>query len=201
MISIKERQTRLAYLGYYTGKLDGIEGKKTKEGYKKLQDAFFTRSKDKDGVYGKNTETLLINAYNFKLICKHFKLSEFKCHCNGKYCTGYPHIIEPSFLANLELFRTKIGEAMICTSGVRCKNHNANVKGGSKSRHLIGKALDFYTKKSKNSISKRKEYINSWINTYKESRYGYTNGYANLEGKLSYPTGKSIGNAIHIDIK
>ena len=31
MLSIKERQEHLKYLGFYNGKIDKIEGKKTKE--------------------------------------------------------------------------------------------------------------------------------------------------------------------------
>lgn len=200
MLSIKERQKRLAYLGYYTGKIDGIEGKGTKKAYKLLQDDYFIRAKDKDGLYGNNTEILLMNAYNVKLICRNFKLEEFKCHCKGKYCTGYPAILDSIFLANLQIFRNKIGVAMNVTSGLRCKKHNAEVTTSTKSRHLTGKALDFYSSKNK-TLEGRKALINKWINDFKESRYGYCNGYYNNQGTTGKKTSSTMGSAIHIDVK
>ena len=200
MLTIKERQKRLSYLGFYTGKIDGKEGRLTKEAYKKLQDTYFIRKQDKDGIYGKNTDILLNNAYNVKLICHNFKLEEFKCHCNGKYCTGYPYIINTILLADVQIFRNKLNTPMNLTSGIRCKKWNEHVGGGVASRHLIGKAIDFYTKYSK-SLEVRKGYINKWINEIKESRYGYSKGYANKKGKISYPEASHMGSAIHIDIE
>ena len=66
MLSVKERQERLKYLGYYKGAIDGVEGPKTKRAYLDLQKWGFFRVKDKDGKYGANTEKLLISAYNVK---------------------------------------------------------------------------------------------------------------------------------------
>ena len=37
MLSIRERQKRLAYLGFYNDKIDGIEGKNKKNTYALLQ--------------------------------------------------------------------------------------------------------------------------------------------------------------------
>lgn len=199
MLSIRERQKRLAYLGFYNDKIDGIEGKNTKKAYILLQNTYFYNSKDKDGIYGKNTEILLINAYNVKLICKNFTLKEFHCHCNGKYCTGYPHIIDSILLANIQLLRDNIKLPMNITSGLRCENWNKHVGGSNNSRHKIGKAIDFYDKYSY-KLSERKSVINKWIKNYKESRYGYGNGYGNLRGKISYPKAPHMGSSIHIDI-
>ena len=49
MLTVRERQEKLKYLGFYTGAIDGIEGVKTKRAYKELQDKYFFRAKDKDG--------------------------------------------------------------------------------------------------------------------------------------------------------
>ena len=46
MLTIKERQEYLYFLGYYKGKIDGIEGKLTKQAYLKLQNDYFFRKKD-----------------------------------------------------------------------------------------------------------------------------------------------------------
>lgn len=199
MLTIKERQKRLSYLGYYNGKIDGIEGVKTKKAYLELQTEFFYNKKDKDGIYGKNTEILLLNAYNVKLICKNFKLKEFHCHCNGKYCTGYPHTLDTILLANIQVMRNEIKLPMIITSGLRCEKWNEIIGGSKNSRHKIGKAIDFYDKYSY-KFSERKSLINRWINEFIESRYGYCNGYGNLRGKISYPKVPSMGNSVHIDI-
>ena len=199
MLSIKERQKRLAYLGFYSGKVDGIEGPLTKKAYRILQDTYFIRNKDKDGIYGTNTEILLINAYNVKLICHNFKLEEFKCHCNGKYCTTYPKELHTVLLANLQIYRNKLNTPIMLTSALRCKKWNEIVGGSSKSRHLTGKAVDFYTKYSK-SLEVRKGYINKWL-TFEESRYGYCNGYYNLKGKTGTKSAPKMGSAIHIDIE
>ena len=199
MLSIKERQKRLSYLGYYTGKIDGIEGRQTRESYRKLQDDYFYREKDKDGIYGRNTEILLKNAYNVKFICKNFTLKEFHCHCNGKYCTGYPIELDTVLLANLQVFRTNLGVPINITSGLRCSNWNAKFTTSKNSRHTKGKAIDFYTKYSKDK-SYRQRIINYWINEFVESRYGYCNGYGNLRGKISYPNTPKMGTSTHIDV-
>ena len=68
MLTIKERQEYLYFLGYYKGKIDGIEGKLTKQAYSRLQNDYFFRKKDKDGIYGKNTDTLLKCVYNVKIL-------------------------------------------------------------------------------------------------------------------------------------
>lgn len=200
MLTIKQRQKYLKELGYYTGEVDGIEGKLTKKAYKELQKDYFTRKKDIDGIYGKNTDILLNNVYIFKDI-KHFKLEKFKCQCKGKYCTGYPVIIDKNLIVNIDDMRGYFGIPFIETSGFRCKKYNDAQKGSSKnSRHLSGKALDFYTKKSK-EIEHRKELINYWIKTYKPSRYGYCKGYYNLEGKTGKITANYMGNSVHVDVK
>jgi peptidoglycan hydrolase-like protein with peptidoglycan-binding domain len=73
MLSIKERQIYLKALGYYLGPIDEIEGPMTKSAYRALQNKYFIRSCDKDGVYGQNNDILLQNAYNFK-DSQYFKL-------------------------------------------------------------------------------------------------------------------------------
>ena len=200
MLSVKTRQKYLKELGYYTGKVDGIEGKLTKQAYKTIQKDYFTRKKDIDGIYGKNTDILLNNVYIFKDI-KYFKLEKFKCQCEGKYCTGYPVIIDKDLINNIDDMRKHFNIPFVETSGFRCKVYNDLQKGSSKtSRHLTGKALDFYTKKGSN-IEHRKELINYWINHYKESRYGYSKGYYNLEGKTGKITANYMGNSVHVDVK
>lgn len=88
-LTIKERQQYMKELGFYEGKVDGLEGIKTLKAYANLQVRYFARPDDVDGKYGKNTDNLLRSAYVCKDL-KYFELPEFKCKCGGKYCTGYP---------------------------------------------------------------------------------------------------------------
>ena len=104
LLTKKKRQEYLKALGYYNGAIDGIEGPKTKKAYKDLQKDFFTRKKDIDGKYGKNTDILLRSAYNCKDL-KYFKLEEFKCQCKGKYCTGYPVELNKNLVENIDNLR------------------------------------------------------------------------------------------------
>ena len=190
MLSIKTRQTYLQYLGFYDGAVDDKEGTKTKQAYLDLQKAYFTREKDIDGLYGNNTETLLLNAYYVKKHTKNFKLEEFKCNCGGKYCTGYPVVLSTRLLKNLQSVRNKYGSTTI-TSGMRCKKYNNSLVGSSTtSRHMKGKALDIYNSKTKTE-SGRKEVMAYWK---KLPSYNYT--YCNING--SHP---NMATSVHCDVK
>ena len=188
MLSIKDRQTYLKYLNFYKGKIDGIEGKLTKEAYLALQKAYFTREKDQDGIYGSDTEKLLLSAYRVERYTKNFKLEEFKCKCGGKYCTGYPAALSIQYLKNLQLVRNKFGSTKI-TSALRCDRHNANVGGSSGSRHRLGKAADIITPSSGTESGRRK------IMSYWRSLPGFRYTYCNIGG-----SNPGMGTAVHVDI-
>ena len=189
MLTIRERQEYLKELGFYTGAVDGIEGPKTKAAYKALQEKYFSRSADIDGVYGPNTDKLLQNAYRVEKFTKNFELEEFKCNCGGKYCTGYPEVLDIQLLKNLQKIRNRYGATTI-TSGMRCKKYNDSLVGSSStSRHLRGKALDIYNSFSRTETG-RKLIMKYWKTLPK---YNYT--YCNIKG--SHP---NMGNAVHIDI-
>ena len=190
LLSKKTRQTYLKKLGFYKGEIDGKIGPKTKKAYEDLQKAYFTRKKDIDGIYGKNTDILLRNAYNVKTYCENFKLQEFKCGCGGKHCTGYPIELNTQLLKNLQAVRKKFGVITI-TSGMRCKKHNASLVGSSTtSRHLKGKAVDIKCVIS-NDESGRLSIMKFW-KTLPKWRYTY----CNISGSH-----KNMGNAVHIDVK
>lgn len=185
MLTIKERQTKLKALGMYAGEIDGTEGSKTKAGYKKLQDSYFTRAKDRDGIYGANTDILLQSAYNMKDI-KHFKMSEMKCKCGGKYCTGYPAVINKQLMKNLDYLREKDGHAITITSGLRCKQHNKNEGGATGSYHTKGQAADIVSSSLTGTKDKRKALVKRW-KTFKKNHYAYSDS-------------GNMGNAVHLDV-
>lgn len=201
MLTIKQRQEKLKYLGFYTGAIDGIEGVKTKRAYKKLQDKYFFRKSDKDGKYGNNTEKLLECAYNVKKYTKNFDLKKDKlyCRCKGKYCTGYPAIIKEDLLKNLQSIRDKFGRTTV-TSMLRCKKWNSLQPGSSSSsKHLKGLAVDYRNFNSL-TLNGRKEEIDYWF-TLKNPNYSYCNGYYRQKNKKGYKKCKSMGTSIHGDIK
>lgn len=189
MLTIKKRQERLKALGYYDGEIDGIAGEKTRAAYRKLQEAYFTRSADIDGIYGANTDKLLQNAYNVKTYTNSFNLREFRCDCGGKYCTGYPAALSVQLLKNLQAVRDKYGVTAI-SSGLRCEKHNAAVGGASGSRHKSGKAVDIVIYKCYTE-ARRREVMDFW-RTLPQQRYTY----CNIGG--SYP---NMGSAVHVDVK
>lgn len=188
MLSIRERQTYLKEYGFYTGEIDGKEGKLTKAAYKALQAKYFVRKKDIDGKYGKNTDILLTNLVNVNKYTKNFKLTEFRCNCGGAHCTGYPVYLDINLLKNLQKVRDKFGSVVI-TSGMRCNKHNKAVGGVSASRHKSGKALDIRVSIS-GSEQGRKQVMSYW-RTLPNMRYTY----CNIGG--NYP---NMETSVHIDV-
>lgn len=183
MLSVRKRQTYLKELGFYTGKVDGIEGKLTKKAYLLLQKKYFPNKKDQDSKYGPDTDILLQNAYNCKDL-KYFKLEEFKCSCGGKYCTGYPVVMNKKLLKKLDkTLRPKYGP-MDIKSGGRCKKRNKEVGGVSNSRHLLGKAVDFQCIESLKGPSNRNEIIK----------------YCKKHFRYSYGNTSGMGASIHVDV-
>lgn len=71
---------------------------------------------------------------------KHFKESEFACwHCKK---------VKPNseLIAVLELVRVHFNKPVTITSSYRCPEHNMNVGGTPKSKHLEGIAADIQVK-------------------------------------------------------
>ena len=201
MLTIKQRQTELKYLKYYDGKIDGIEGKKTKEAYKKLWNDYYFRKKDITDKYNKNTDILLQSVYNVKKYSKNFDIKKDKmyCRCKGKYCTGYPAIMNENLIKNLQKIRDKFGATTI-TSMLRCKKWNSKQPGSSNtSKHMSGKACDMQTPKS-STLKGRKEMIDYWFKLNKPN-YGYCNGYYRSRWSKGAKVSKGMGASTHCDVR
>ena len=84
----------------------------------------------------------------------------------------------------LEEIRNHFGQAVVITSGCRCKKHNADVGGVQGSRHVLGKASDIYVKGV--STSTLLAYTKSLV-AQNKLRYTYTNN-------------KNMNGVVHIDI-
>lgn len=197
-LNLRTRQTYLKELGFYTGKVDGKEGPLTKKAYRELQNAYFTRQKDLDGKYGNDTDKLLRSAYNCRDL-KHFKLTEFKCKCNG-LCTGYPAELSRSLVVELDELREHYGCSINIASGVRCSKHNSRVGGSSGSKHKLGKAVDTNVKTKSTSKAGRREVVNYWTQNM-GNYHAYCDDYRIRGGKKSYPNVPGMGNSIHLEVK
>ena len=201
-------QMNLKYLGYYGGAIDGIKGNQTIEAIKKFQrdnglvvDGIAGQHTiDKireiicneqrnlgvtvDGVAGQET----INARNSKHSyswndVQHFKKSEFAC----KDGCGFDSI-DLRVVKVLEDIRHHFGDKpVIVTSGCRCAKHNKEVGGVQGSRHVAGKAVDFYIPGV--SINDIMNYTNSLVRNG-TLRYTYTGKYSN----------GNMQGAVHIDV-
>lgn len=178
-MTIKQKQNLLQYLGYYDGKIDGIWGAKSANATKELQSANGLTS---DGVFGEKTEEIAKSAVfygNFRTEdapspsgdfwdgVKYFDRSEFACKCGGKYCNGFPAEPNQTLIQVADRVREHFGNTIIVSSGVRCKQHNANVGGASGSRHKSGKAMDFCV------ANKTASEVLAYVQKQPEIRYSY----------------------------
>jgi uncharacterized protein YcbK (DUF882 family) len=74
----------------------------------------------------------------------HFDPEEIRCQCQGKYCNGFPHKMQPLVMQIAERARQWSGHPIQVISGLRCETHNRNEKGVWNSQHMYGEALDVY---------------------------------------------------------
>lgn len=151
-MTIKQKQHLLAYLGYYTGAIDGSYGPQTQAATEAFQRGY---SLTVDGKFGTDTEKRIREVIatgeepapregdSWWAEIEHFDREEFRCKCGGKYCNGFPAEPQEKLIRVADRVREHFGNAMIVSSGLRCPTHNANSKGVATSRHLSGKAMDF----------------------------------------------------------
>lgn len=152
--------------------IDGLAGSETKEYIEQWQKAHgFIAT----GIADKPTLNLILSVETDKqptetvdtwANVKYFSRREFACKC-GRYCNGFP--VEPNMLLieQADIVREHFGTPVFVSSGVRCRQHNANVGGVSGSRHKSGKAMDFRVEgKSANTVLK-------YVKTLSNIRYAY----------------------------
>ena len=154
-------QSLLLYLGYPVGTPDGITGSQTRQAVKLFQAA---EGLTADGIVGEQTEIRLKDAVwqdrfakdnivpisgqstaktgTFWDDIQYFQRAEFRCQCGGKYCDGFPAEPAEETVRLADEIRRRAGVPLNVNSGVRCKQHNADVGGVSNSLHLTGQAID-----------------------------------------------------------
>ena len=186
LLTLEKRKEYFKYLGL---------GEYNKTNILKLQKQYFTRKKDQDGIYGQATDYLLRHVYNVRRVCTNFEPQEFKCECNGRFCTGYPVQMKATELYNLQTIRTHYGKPMRITSGLRCKGYNNSLKGSVKnSKHMTGFAADFYIPGVTDSLSGRKSLI-AYLKKLPHFDYAYSNGWCSLGYGFS---ASYMGSAVHM---
>lgn len=181
MATLLRTSTRKKYFDYL-----GL-GEYNEENILALQKRYFQNKIDHDGKYGYNTDTLLYNLYVVARYAPHFELGEFRCHCGGKYCTGYHTRLSIQLLKNLEKVRAKFGGPVYISSPLRCPKWNRLQSGSAtNSRHTQGKAVDIYGPLTSTAAKRAK--IKAYWYTLTGSNYCYY-GTANM------------GSSVHCDVK
>ena len=174
----KQKQHLLAYLGYYTGEIDGKWGGQSKDATARFQEDY---DLDPDGIFGKLTEAKILEVIGSGVTApkqqeaalgdfwddiEYFTRDEFACPCPR--CGGFP--VEPDEkLVRLEVQVRKYFDApAINSSGVRCQAHNDELSGSvPNSRHVLGKAVDFRIK------GKSGAEVLAYVRTLPGVRYAY----------------------------
>lgn len=172
-MTVKQQQCLLAYLGYYTGQIDGQWGGMSTAACRAFQAAYGLTA---DGICGAMTQKMLIGAIAGTAVkvertkepesaagdktqtgtfwddIQYFSREEFRCQCKGKYCNGFPVEPQEEMVRTVDEIRRRLGIPIsIVTaggSGVRCRKHNADVGGVANSEHLYGRAADLHSSTS-----------------------------------------------------
>lgn len=177
-MTIKQKQHLLAYLGYYTGAIDGIWGRLSIEGTEKFQNAVGLKA---DGICGPSTQAklreMIANGEELPKTAteeptatgtfwdeiEYLDREEFRCQCKGKYCNGFPVEPQEKMVRTVDEIRRRLGVPVTIVesggSGVRCPIHNANVGGVSNSNHLTGNAADLHSSKSPQEMARVAEEV------------------------------------------
>ena len=180
-MTIKTEQIYLQRLGLYCDLIDGKAGTNTRNARKVVQKkAGLKQTGNKSSAYEKALKQMYAKR-DKNMLSKHFKKSEFKCGCRGRFCNGYPTTVSPKLIGILEKLRVTYGKPITVTSGMRCKKYNNSLVGSvPNSAHRYGKAADIYI---------------PGVALAKIKAMAYACGAA-----FSYYGTSNMGNAVHINV-
>lgn len=172
---IKDIQTALANAGV----VDGLAGLKTLAATKSYQQKIGLPA---TGIADENTRSTLLDNAASSVASKDminessddwwddiefFDREEFRCKCGGKYCNGYPVEPDRKLIEIADGVRRYFEKPATVSSGIRCKQHNANEGGVVNSRHVSGKAMDFCI------AGKTSSQVLAYVKTISGIRYSY----------------------------
>lgn len=155
-MTTKQKQHLLAFLGYYTGDVDGIWGNLSQGALEAFQTAYglpvgqFTDATEQRlrEVIGSGEDVVISEKETaigtFWDEIEFFDRTEFKCTCGGRGCNGYPAEPRERLVRNADSARKHFGKPATVSSGVRCALRNSELPGSAaNSLHLSGRAMDF----------------------------------------------------------
>lgn len=91
----------------------------------------------------------------------YFTAYELRCRCQRPECDAEP--IQPGVLMKANALRALYGKPLNPSSARRCRywNDHPSVKGGKKSEHVNGNAIDFreYSRKAQEKLSELAEKV------------------------------------------
>lgn len=181
-MTLKQKQALLAYLGCYDGPLDGLWGEKSQRATIDFQRAYMEQT-EVDGIFGDATEKRILEVVasgegpvdkipeNGVIVdtapsafwndIRYFTRSEFRCTCPR--CGGFPVEPDEMLVRVVDEIRHRAGVPISIVdsggSGVRCKEHNAEVGGVANSEHLYGRAADLHSILSPSDLKKIAEEV------------------------------------------
>ena len=161
-----QKQCLLNFLGYDTGGIGNGWGAKSRAAVEQCQEDLNIPA---DGVWGPQPEAAVLEAvytYDENPVVsdsdadveapeiaelfqgiKYWSPEEFRCRCgeyHEPYCDGFPVLPDRTLLELADDIREQFGKPAHRSSAIRCAQHNADEGGAANSRHLSGKALDFF---------------------------------------------------------
>ena len=161
-MTAEQKQCLLACLGFYPVKeIDGQWGSKSREATERLQEQGGIVA---DGVFGNGTLALALDMIargetakgaepekevtgTFWPRIRYWTREEFMCRCweyHEPYCDGFPVEPDQTLVELVDDIRHIAGAPGHRSSGIRCRQHNADSGGVANSKHMEGKALDFW---------------------------------------------------------
>ncbi len=204
-MTVRQVQDLLHYLGYGLTP-DGIRGPETAAAVRGFQKEY-GEGLTVDGDAGSETQAALRRAVGdgwqrpeapvpdlgtnstgtFWDEIRYWTREEFKCRCgeyHAPYCDGFPAEPDETLVRLADRVRGHFGRPAHRSSGIRCRQHNADSGGVSNSKHLYGKALDFFVE----GVSGRE--LLSYVQAQKETNYAYI-----IDGQYVHMDVLSVGEA------
>ena len=148
-MNIEQKQHLLAFLGVYTGSVDGIWGPKSQKAmetvrakYEDLDEEAALLEAVANWYPDEDLNSPITGSWWDEI--EFFDRSEFKCTCGGRGCNGFPAEPRERLVRNADAARKHFGRPAIVSSGVRCQLRNSELPGSAaNSLHLTGRAMDF----------------------------------------------------------